>query len=149
MEFDPRQGDLYLFPTEQGGNIKITDGEPVMDQGLETAVYISLLGDDGTGWFGNEYLNNAQKITSQFAQFIQSNALTSASILTAEEKALQDLQWMLDEGISDDNNVTISIIDRNRVNVLVEIYADGNRISVNEFQLNWFAQKDNPASGRI
>lgn len=147
---DPRQGDIYLFPILDGtGNIKIVNGEPVMDQGFETAVYISLDGDNGEGWFGNEYLNESQKIESKFAKFREGSDLTSSSILTGEELILQDLQWMINETIADEINVFMSIVGRNKVEILIEIIKDKDKILLSPFQLNWKAQKDDPANERL
>lgn len=144
---DPRQGDIYLFPILDGtGNIKIVNGEPIMDQGFETAVYISLEGDNGDGWFGNEYLNVSQQITSKSAAFRKGAELTSSSILTYEELVSQDLQWMINVSIANSVNVAASIIGRNLIEVAIEIFIDDDKITLSPFQLNWKAQEDNPAS---
>ncbi len=143
---DPRQGDIFLFPILDGtGNIKIINGEPVMDQGFETAVYIYLEGDNGQDWFGNEYLNESQKIISKSAAFRKGAELTSSSILTFEELVLLDLQWMLDDSVASTINATAIIIGRNRIEVAVEIFIDDDKIDLSPFQLNWKAQEDNPA----
>lgn len=146
---DPRQGDIFLFPILDGtGNIKIVDGEPIMDQGFETAVYISLEGDNGEGWFGNEYLEESQKIVSSFAAFRKGAPLTSASILTAEELIASDLQWLINEDAATDVNVSITIISRNMIEVNIEILIDDVKVPLSPYQLNWKAQEENPAHER-
>ena len=148
---DPRQGDIFLFPILEGtGDIKIQNGEPIMDQGFETAVYISLEG--GTGkvkdYFGNQYLDEDQQIVSKSADFREGAPLTSNSILTHDELAAQDLEWMKNVGIADDVDVETSIIGKNRIEVAVDILKDGDKVALSPFQLNWKAQRDNPANER-
>ena len=146
---DPRQGDIFLFPILEGtGNISIVDGEPIMDEGFETAVYISLEGDNGDGWFGNEYLEEDQRIVSTFAEFRKGAALTSSAILTAEELIQDDLAWMINQGIATEITVGVSIVGHNRVQIDIEILIENDKVALSPFQLNWKAQENNPASGR-
>lgn len=149
MVFDKRQGDLYLFTTLDGGEISATLGEPVMDQGFETAVFLSLAGSESEAWWANEYLSKAQQIDSKFAAFAQANPLTSSTILTGEDLAGQDLAWMIDVGIADSVIVSMRAVKRNRVEVSITITIDGQDVLVSPFQINWGAQRDFPANERV
>jgi phage gp46-like protein len=120
MVFDPRQGDLYLFPTLDGGNISVKNGEPVMDQGYESAVYISLEGSSDP-WFANEFLLPNRQIRSLFAEYRKGRELTSGVINTSIDLIKQDLKWLIDTKAADTINVSMSIIARNRVEIRVEI----------------------------
>lgn len=150
MQNDPRQGDIFLFPGPEGvGNIRIINGEPVMTQGFESAVYISIDGDNGDGWWANEYLSQAQKVQSKFAAYRKGTPLTSGALLTGEELILQDLQWIIDTNAADKVLSYLSIIGKNKVQADIRISIDGVLVNMNPFQLNWKAQKDFPAIGRI
>lgn len=148
---DPRQGDLYLFSILEGnGNIRIVNGEPIMDQGFETPVYISIEGGTGNveDWFGNDYLSEAQQIVSKSAEFREGSPLTSSSILTHDELVAQDLEWMITVGIADDIDIETTITGKNRIGMKVDILKDDDKVATIEWQLNWKAQRDNPANER-
>ena len=149
MVFDPRQGDLYLFPTLDGGEISATLGEPVMDQGFESGAFIALAGAVSKAWWGNEYLTKDQQVESKFAKFAEANALNSATILTGEDLAKQDLEWLVRTKAADTVDVSMSAVSRNRVTVNVVILIGEQKVFVSPFQLNWGAQRDYPASDRI
>lgn len=149
MVFDPRQGDLGLFNTLNGGNITVTNGEPVMDQGLETAVYLSLEGSGDRDWFANEYLLPAQQITSRFAKYRQGRELSSGVIATSEDLIKQDLQWLVDVKAASKVDATMSIIARNRVEIRVTVDIDGKTLPLSPFQLNWKAQEEYPLNTRV
>ena len=149
MVFDSRQGDIFLFNTLDGGEIQIVLGEPVMDQGFESAVYLSIAGSKTKDWFANEYLPTNRQIKSRFAKFAEGRELTSSSILTGEELAKKDLQWMIDTGIADSVDLTMVEVSRNRVEIEVIVLIGDEEVRVSPFQLNWAAQRDFPASERV
>jgi phage gp46-like protein len=148
MVFDNRQGDLYLFSTLDGGNIKVENGEPVMDQGFESAVYISLEGADEP-WFANEFLLPNQQIKSRFAEYRKAQPLTSGIINTSIDLIKQDLHWLIDTKAADEIIADMTIVSRNRVEISVEIRIGQENVTISPFQLNWGAQQNNPASKRV
>jgi phage gp46-like protein len=145
---DPRQGDIFLFSQLDGGEISIKNGEPVMDQGFESAVYLSL-GGSISDWWGNEYLDDNEKIISLSGAFAQDNELTSASLLTYEELVLKDLEWFINTKIADTINVTAVAVSRNKTEVSIEIIAAGDTKIINPFLVNWNQQRDYAASERV
>lgn len=147
--FDNRQGDLGLYNTLNGGTIKIQNGEPLMDQGLETAVYISLEGAGEKPWFANEYLTESEKITSQFAKFRQSRELSSGVIVASEDLIKKDLQWLINDKATTSINPTMRIIGRNRVEIVIDVTIDGKTFQLSPFQLNWKAQDEYPLHNRV
>jgi phage gp46-like protein len=146
--FDNRQGDLYLFNTLDGGEIVVANGEPVMDQGLESAVYISLEGAS-TPWFANEFLLENQKIQSKFAQYRKGQTLTSGVINTSIDLIKQDLAWLKKVKAADEIIVLMSIIARNLVQIDISIRIGTQVLKLSPFQLNWVAQETFPANQRI
>ncbi len=146
--FDNRQGDLYIFDTLDGGEINVQNGEPVMDQGFESAVYISLEGAS-IPWFANEHLLENQKIESKFAQFRKGQTLTSGAINTSIDLIKQDLAWLKRVKAADEIIVLMSIVARNLVQIDISIRIGLQVVKLSPFQLNWQAQETNPANQRI
>lgn len=144
-----REGDLFLYQTNDGGEISVTNGEPVMDGGFQSAIELSLAGHDNTPHWTDEYLKPFERLKSEFLPFIIGAPKTAANILRAEELAKKDLQWLLDTKAADKINVDIISINVSRVFVSIEILADGNTIAFNEFEKNWGFEKDSPANLRI
>lgn len=148
MVFDNQQGDLYLFNTFDGGEIAVTNGQPVMDQGFESAVYITLEGASDP-WWANEFLLENQKIESRFARFRKGRPLTSGVINTSVDLIKQDLQWLKRVKAADELIVDMIIIARNTVQIDIAIRIGNETIKLSPFQLNWQAQRDNPANKRV
>lgn len=146
--FDNRQGDLYIFSTLDGGEIVVKNGEPVLNQGLETAVYISLEGSK-SDWFANEFLQGSQKLISSFAKYRESVTLTTGVINTSIELIKQDLQWLINDKIANAINVNMNIIGNNRVEIKISIRNGREEIKLSPYQLNWNAQQDYPVNARI
>jgi len=144
-----RQGDLLLYQTVDGGEISVKNGEPVMDGGFQTAMYMSIAAQDNTPTWMNEYLTGAQQLKSEFLPFLKGAPKTSQNILKAEELAKKDLQWFIDTGKADEVNVNIISVDANRISVTIQILKDGETIDENEFKINWGFEKDDPANLRI
>ncbi len=149
MVFDSRQGDLFLFNTLEGGEIKIVLGEPVTDQGFESAVYLSIAGSKTKDWFANEYLSSNKQIKSRFAKFAEGRELTSSTLLTGEELAKKDLEWMVDTKLADSVDLVMIGVARNRVEIEVTILIGDKEVKISPFQLNWEVQRNFPASERV
>lgn len=147
--YDKRQGALGIFSTLDGGEISSINGEPVMDHGLESACYLSLTGPPDNDYWANEYLTPSRQIRSRFQEYAKRRALTSATIVGCEEQVRLDLQWLIDEGVADEINVSARSISRNKVAIDVEVLADRKRILKNAFLLNWEAQRDFPLTPRV
>ena len=156
-----RQGDLFLFQTNDGGEISVKNGEPVMDGGLQTAMYLSLFGDfidekikskleiAKKEWWGNEYLDEVEQLKSEFYSFIKGKPKSVQNILKAEELAKKDLQWFIDTDIADEIVVDITSNDIQKIIMDVKILADGETIEENEFEINWGFEKNDPANARV
>ena len=144
-----RQGDILIVQTDSGGTIQVLNGEPEMDGGLESAVYLSLFGNDGSDYWANEYFTEDQKLTGLFIGFMLGNPKTISTINQAREFARQDMQWFINSGIADTVDVTITSPSRQRIDLTVELKIDGNTLFQNTFQINWEFQINDPAHERI
>ena len=144
-----RQGDIFIFNNDSGGEIQVRNGEPEMDGGFESAVYLSLFGNDNSELWMNEYFSESQKLTGAFIGFILANAKTISTLNQAQEFAHQDLQWFLNDGIADTIEIDLISTDRQRVDLTVEIFTDGDTVFKNTFEVNWGFQLNDPAHERL
>jgi phage gp46-like protein len=145
------KGDLYLYNTTDGGEISNKNGSAVLTQDFETACYLSLFGHIGEAstYWGNEYLPEEKKLSGQFMNYVSNNPKTSNTIGQAEEYALLDLQWFIDDKICSDIEISIASTDINRIDMYVIFLQDGNIVFQTSYATNWDAMKNNPASKRI
>lgn len=144
-----REGDIAIFNTDSGGNIQVINGEPVMDGGFESAVYITLFGNNGDNLWMNEYFTEDEKIESAFMGFMEASPITLSNINRAQELALSDLQWFINVGIADTITVVIDAVTKNRVDVTITILTNGEELFKNIYEVNWGFQENDSATGRI
>lgn len=146
-------GDVLLFDTQDGAEITIFNGLISMDKGFNSAVYLSLFGGDkdDTGevvnnntWWGNKIQNISEneKLVSRFQAFITSVPLTSKNVKLAEGKVIQDLQWMIDDGIADSIEAEIQVVGRKDINLKIVIAKFGEVIEAGNYSLQWGAMKN-------
>lgn len=128
--------DVVLFNTVEGGEITCEAGQIAIDEGVATAVYISLWGgneddsgDDDTKsleWWANKTEGDAtKKLRSRTQNLLRSIALTSGNIQLIEDAAALDLQWMLDTKLADAVVPTVSIPALNTVKIDLKIEIQG------------------------
>ncbi len=139
------QGDPKLFLGPDGSYLEFNGGQPVMDQGLENLVLISLF--SGKGWVGNYLFNDPkQKIGSDFEtavnQTITLNSLNRVRL--AAKQALNDPAF---------GNVEVSVSNPTgyRIDITIQIKPPGQNVKellLTKNGLNWFFQITNPASMR-
>lgn len=112
-----------------------------MNDGLSRAVVISLFtwrradtGDvyDGSnkyGWWGDTYpVEPGDKIGSKLWQLLR-RKLTDDVIAEVEEVSRDSLQWMIDDGICSNVDVSVERSEINRVNISVVLTVDGKQTS--------------------
>lgn len=112
-----------------------------MNDSLSRAVIISLLtwrradtGDvyDGSnkyGWWGDTYpVEPGDKIGSKLWQLLR-RKLTDDVIAEVEEVSRDSLQWMIDDGICSNVDVSVERSEINRVNISVVLTVDGKQTS--------------------
>lgn len=144
-----RAGDLLLYQTDDGGEISVSNGEPVMDGGFQSSAYLSIaVIEEESNWM-NEYLTEIQQLNSQYLSFIKGNSKTAENILKAEKLAYLDFKWMLDLKAVDEIIVAITSTGVERVKLTLQILANGDTIETNEFEINWAFEATDPANLRI
>lgn len=135
------EGDVYLFNTNDGGEISIENGQPLIDGGLENAAYISLFSN--FNWWGNDIASDDEQLDSQF-ETILDRTLSNQTRLDAIEFAKQALQWMIDIKVAREINIEATIP---RVEVLaidIKITQPDFTIIETKYEINWKNELSNP-----
>ena len=128
------EGDVKLFNTESGGDIKYVNGQPVMDGGLETAAYISLF--TLAGWWGNEFATDENKELGSEYLNITEFPLATSTIRDAEELSADALEWMINSGLADSVETEAEIPNPAQLNTEISIFRPG-LIDTFKFAANW------------
>jgi phage gp46-like protein len=150
MSLQNFEGDLLLYDTPDGGDIRITDGLIEGDRAYDTAVYLSLFGgnkaDNGKTknrktWWGNTLrgVSESQRLVSRFQAIIEGLPMNTKNIQDAEDAALLDLQWMIDERIADEILAEGRAVSHSRFLIKIQINAKGKLIYGHPFTLVWKA----------
>lgn len=141
------EGDPCLYIDEHGSYLKIDQGQPVMDAGIENAVLISLL--TRTGWCGNIFFKDPKKIGSRFLQ-VADKPITRQSSLDLEDAARKALDWLIDTGTA--REVEVRILNTSTSRELVILIhppsASWNKqkmIRLINSGINWQYQREIPA----
>jgi phage gp46-like protein len=126
------EGDPKLFNAGDGSELVISGGQPVMDTGLENAVYLSLF---SAPWWGNAISEPAEQLTSRFEE-LNTRTLTNQARLDAGEFVRQALAWMVIEGIAQSVTVNASIAAVGVLALVITIQQpdDATRI---KYKINW------------
>jgi phage gp46-like protein len=147
MITNEQQGDVHLFQTLDGGNITIVGGIVEMSNGLGVAAYISLFGansdDNGLAgnplsWWGNTDEPEVNQIRSETQYLLTRLPQTTSNLLKIEDAIQKDLSWMLLNNIASTIDVDVTIPALNRINIKLDINAQGTKESFN-FTENWEA----------
>jgi phage gp46-like protein len=112
--------DVRLFQTENGGEIDIVNGQVLLNDGLETAAYLSLFGgnEDDAGidataelqWWGNAWeADPANQVRSETQFLLKNIPATTGNLRRIEDAANRDLQWLLDRKLANSITVAASI----------------------------------------
>lgn len=144
-----QQGDVYLYQTDDGGDIVVQNGVAQMSGGLETSAYLSLFGgnekdngldDNKYNWWGNlSETVQCRKYRSETQNLINSLPAISSNLRRIEDAAKRDLNWFLTEGVATEINVEASIPSVNNVKLVINILAEGEEYSF-KFIENWKAE---------
>lgn len=149
MIFDRFQGDPAIKITADGATMKFINGQPVMDQGLENAVLISLF--TKKGWWGNTLIKDEnKKIGSDFEQ-----VRTIIDVQTINDyliAAQQATDWMKTVGLASTIDIVVTNPSIDVIKMQMTIHSPGQ--DVQEFlffknSLNWISQAVNPAHERF
>jgi hypothetical protein len=145
------QGDVLVFQTPDGGNITIENNSDVkLTGGFETDFFFSLFGgneqDSGAeGDKNNLWMNfleddPAFQFRSRTQHLLISLPLVSGNLRKIEDAVKIDLKPYVDSGAITELNVIISIVGPRKVQITINAFADGEKISIT-FLANWQAME--------
>ena len=132
-----KEGDVKLVPTIDGGELSFEGGQPVMEQGLESAVYISLFSTD---FWGNMVSDSGEKLNSGIMQIMNRRSLNNSARLDIQESAKNALSWITSENIASAVSIetymrTLSILE---MTVIIEKPGGAQQF---KYEINWDKQE--------
>lgn len=144
--------DVLLFQTIDGGNVTIEPNQDIKTTGgFETDFYLSLFGgnegDNGSNgnknnWWANLLENDpAYQFRSKTQNLLISLPLVSGNLRKIEDAVKSDLKSYVDSGAITELTVSVLITGPRRVKIVINAYADGNKISLT-FLANWQAMEN-------
>lgn len=153
--------DLALkFNDYAEADIVATNGVPEVDDGFETAIYISLFTDirasdedglpdnsgDKRGWWANSLFEQNDQLGSKL--WLLSREKTTADVPErAKTYCLEALAWLKRDGAVSDIKVDAVREAGNLLIITVRLY-QGDQTVVHSYQYNWVAQLANPVHKR-
>jgi phage gp46-like protein len=147
---DRFQGDPKMTLNEEGSALTFVGGQPIMDGGIENAIFISLF--TRPGWSGNFLIEDPnQQVGSNFEATLNQPITVSAlnEIRDAAEKALQ---WMVDSGLASRVTAAVSNPSSGRIQTVVLVEYPGKDLeaflALKNAQ-NWIIQKIDPANLKV
>ena len=139
------EGDPKIIVTEDGWTLYYKGGQPVMDQGLENIVTISLLTKEG--WIGNIFLTEKQKISSRLRK-LASGPITISKLNDIRQESEKNLDVdVFGNVISTVINPVSSYV---KLNILIQPKgSDIQELTLQKNGQNWINQAGDPAYRRI
>jgi len=124
--------DIALKLTDSGADLAIEDGDLALDAGLRTAVLVSLFSDaripspeelpygetNPRGWWADTF-ENAR--TGSLLWTIERAKITTETINTIRDSIETALAWLLEGGIVDDVQVTVTRLNTDSLIARIEV----------------------------
>ena len=139
-------GEPKLIPTPDGARLDFSGGQPLMEQGLENAVYLSLFVGD---WWGNATVPERDRQASRVQQVADRATLSNRSRLDIEAAANEALGWMVNDGIAESVRTTAVLVGVQTAELTVTIEQPGASPVILRYQVNWDKQRDATDAGRV
>ena len=149
--------DISLnFKTDLTIDLTIENNDLQTDEGLETAVLISLFTDsrpentkinlpsgrdDLRGWWGDQFLEESTDQTGSELWLYLRGKRTNQTIKNIEDACKNALNWLIIDGIAQSVNVTTIIENQFDVLIQIEILRPNNNIENYKYFFNWQAQE--------
>lgn len=130
--------DLALNATDDGGEVSLNErGDFILDNGLFTAVYISLF---SSPFWGNSILAKGHRTESEFMELFK-NPIVSSTRNKAIRIAEKALSWLVSFGIAQEVIIDAEIKSVSELRILVKVIQPDENIESYSFGLNWEGQK--------
>lgn len=126
-------GDVQLLPQPDGGEVTWRNGQPVMDAGLMTAVYISLY--TTLGWWGGSAIGST-------LEALEDGPLSNSVRLEFEQAIRSALAWLISDGIATAVDVESEIQGPGMLAVAITITEPDGSVSTYRYRPTWAATKE-------
>lgn len=143
--------DIALILKDNCFDINVLDGDLESDEGLESAVAISLFTDkrvtdeqlpygkkDKKGWWGDMVPEVEQDQIGSRLWTIDPSKTTTDTLRLSEDYCREALNWLIEDGLSNEINIISDYNDNRHLIIDIEIIKPDNT-SI-KFQANWDAQ---------
>lgn len=143
---DNFSGDLKIVIDEDGADIILKDGQPVMDKGLENYVGISLF--TRKGWAGNVFFRNEEQKIGSDHEVETEKPITLKQLVVIEN----EIEKALTTEVFGQKEITISNPEKNHINEHIKIQPPGSssqELLIKNFGINWIEQATDPAYKKI
>ena len=144
MTIDRTQGDIKLILGEDGVDIDLRGGQPIMDTGIGNAVILSLLTEGG--WAPDGLLEPTARFGGRFMAETR-KPLQASRLAALQNAAIADLEWMMAEGVASNIQVIVRNPEHRRLEVAVMVWPPGQDAQVvllSKYGQNWTSQELDP-----
>jgi len=150
MVIDRFQGDPRVVIDEDGADLEIQAGQPVMDRGIENSVLLSLF--TASDWVGNTLVEKpTQKFGGKFLNAVK-QPITATALTDIRNAVLSDLNWMIETGLAEDIDVQVTNPQSTKLKVLLVVKPPKSDLEVFLLTNNgllWVSQSIDPANERL
>lgn len=144
--------DLALKYRGRFFDIEVAKNDISMDEGIETAVIISLFTDrrvgieelppletDRAGWWGDMFSEIENDEIGSKLWLLMREKQTAQTLARVIEYCKEALQWMIEDGIAESVEVEASYPERERLSLGISIQKPKGKVSF-KYILNWRAE---------
>jgi phage gp46-like protein len=116
---DQYDGEPHLFTGPDGGFLHFENGQPIQEQGLENAVFISLVTQD---YWGNATTTDQNfRVDSRLFEIVTTNTISDALLLDVKEEVKHLLAWMIRLKIAKAISIDVIAESVNRIRLAITI----------------------------
>lgn len=147
--------DVAMILTEFGGDLVLSGFDLARDDGLETAVIISLFTDrrasaeqippelpqdDLRGYWGDLASVDAASATGSLLWLLAREKQLPSTLARAEQYCREALQWMVDDLIATRIEISAEYVSRSVMALTVDIYRPAGAAVRYQYNYEWAAQ---------
>lgn len=132
-------GDIQVVHSLDGGAITFISGQPVMEPGLSTAVYLSLWTEPG--YWASPLMTAEERIEEDSLEELEAEPLTNKVRQDYEERARKRLAWLVAQGVAKSVTVAASILSQIALGLDVTIEEPDGTSGVLRYRINWQGQR--------
>lgn len=133
--------DVRLYQTADGGEITIVAGSVDLDEGITTAIYLSLFGgneidsgsdgDKSKQWWANlEEPDASRRYRSETQNLLLSIPATSGNLKRVEDAIGRDLAWMVEAKLATGVVAIARLTAVKKVDIELDVEIDGRKFPV-------------------